>query len=129
MIAATTATLAQPDAAASAEIFDRMAEQARQQVQGHSIEQVGAAMLDKLDGFVERTRRSEERVQTKAADMANPSRESPPSTGSQPADGDDRVNRALDSMRQMFDRSIETQLVVRAATQLSGAANTLVRGQ
>jgi hypothetical protein len=40
-----------------------------------------------------------------------------------------QMDRVIQSLGMMFDYSIETQLVVRGATQVSGAANTLLRGQ
>jgi hypothetical protein len=52
--------------------------------------------------------------------------------GPQPARGavdGQQMNRVIQALGMMFDYSIETQLVVRGATQVSGAANTLLRGQ
>ncbi len=40
-----------------------------------------------------------------------------------------QMERVIDSLGMMFDHAIETQLVVRGATQIAGAANTLLRGQ
>ena len=52
--------------------------------------------------------------------------------GPQPAKGavdGQQMNRVIQALGMMYDYSIETQLVVRGATQISGAANTLLRGQ
>jgi hypothetical protein len=52
--------------------------------------------------------------------------------GPQPAPGSvdgQQMNRVIQALGMMFDYSIETQLVVRGSTQVSGAANTLLRGQ
>jgi len=52
--------------------------------------------------------------------------------GPQPAkagvDGQ-QMERVIQALSMVFDYSIETQLVVRGATQMAGAANTLLRGQ
>lgn len=40
-----------------------------------------------------------------------------------------QMEKVIQSLGMMFDHSIETQLVVRGTTQVSGAANTLLRGQ
>lgn len=40
-----------------------------------------------------------------------------------------QMDRVVQALGMVFDYSIETQLVVRGATQVSGAANTLLRGQ
>lgn len=52
--------------------------------------------------------------------------------GPQPAKGavdGQQMERVIQALSMVFDYSIETQLVVRGATQVSGAANTLLRGQ
>src|SRR5262245_12147915 len=52
--------------------------------------------------------------------------------GPQPAKGavdGQQMDRVIQALSMMYDYSIETQLVVRGATQTSGAANTLLRGQ
>ena len=105
-----------PDAIQAATQFDRAAEHARRDVHGEGLGQVAGAMLDKLERFVER---AETLSHHGSADRAN---------AAVPV-GDDKMGQAMQSLQSMFDRSIETQLVVRAATQVSGAANTLVRGQ
>lgn len=126
-IAATapTTSVTQLDAAGTAAMFDGMVEQARREAQQPGMAQVTRAVLDKLDGFVERTRLFEQRAEQTPIAPTTPL--SPSTANAKPGDG--QVGRALESLRAMFDRSIETQLVVRAATQVSGAANTLVRGQ
>nr|WP_240998570.1 hypothetical protein [Pseudomonas viridiflava] len=43
--------------------------------------------------------------------------------------GGPQVDRIVQSLGRMFDYSIETQMVVRGATQISGSANTLLKGQ
>ena len=39
-----------------------------------------------------------------------------------------QMDRAIQRLSQMFDYGVEMQIVVRGATQVSGAANTLLRG-
>ena len=43
--------------------------------------------------------------------------------------GEQQVDQIVHSLGKMFDYSIETQMVVRGATQISGSANTLLKGQ
>lgn len=106
-----------PEATAAATLFDRAAEQSRSDMRGNGIDQIAETMLDRLDGFIDRT----ETFGHRADAIGRAGATAPP--------GDDKMGQAMQSLQQMFDRSIETQLVVRATTQLSGAANTLVRGQ
>jgi hypothetical protein len=42
---------------------------------------------------------------------------------------EDRMRSAITALEKMFDHSIEVQMVVRGTTQVSGSANTLLRGQ
>ena len=52
--------------------------------------------------------------------------------GPQPAKGavdGQQMDQVIQALTMMYDYSVETQLVVRGATQISGAANTLLRGQ
>jgi hypothetical protein len=105
-------------------LFDQMVNRAQYEPPRAGLGQVTQSVMDKLDGFVERssllqrTRAPSSTVQNMVPGGAQGS--------STAASG---IEQAMQSMQWMFDRSIETQLVVRAATQVSGAASTLVRGQ
>lgn len=111
------ASASAPDAVQAAAQFDRATEHARRDAHGESLGQVTEAMLGKLEGFVERA----ENFSGHGHIMDRPQAAAPAF--------DDKMGQAMQSLQFMFDRSIETQLVVRATTQVSGAANTLVRGQ
>jgi hypothetical protein len=114
---------------------------------GVSPGQLGQEMITNLMGFFDRSTSMRHRARM-LSDTAPPSQtlmtvahRGPaqqaldPGTlqvGPQPTKGDvnsQQMERVIESLGLMFDYSIETQLVVRGATQISGAANTLLRGQ
>jgi hypothetical protein len=75
---------------------------------------IGEKLLDRLEEFAGRAREF-----SKVAMTEKPA-QSP---------SEERVKSAVQSLEKMFDHSIEVQLVVRGSTQISGSANTLLRGQ
>lgn len=106
--------------------------------------QLGGAMADHLKGFLDRSQTLTER----AGALTSRAPETPPATlvhrgsdatqvalppasdrGAKPGVGEQQIDKVIQSLGMMFDYSIETQMVVRGATQVSGAANTLLRGQ
>lgn len=108
--------------------------------------QLGGAMADHLKGFLDRSESLSSRAQaltSRAPETPNAtlvhrgSDETPvalqPNAGadqaSKPRVGEGQIDKVIQSLGVMFDYSIETQMVVRGATQVSGAANTLLRGQ
>jgi hypothetical protein len=106
--------------------------------------QLGGAMADHLRSFLERSQTLTERSQalTSRAPEKPPAKlvhrgsdatqvALPPAAegGRKPAVGEQQIDKVIQSLGMMFDYSIETQMVVRGATQVSGAANTLLRGQ
>lgn len=117
---------------ASQNLFEHMASQAQGMPHGASPNQIGENLMTRLDGFIDRSRSFAERVEG-----SMPS--SPPVTPMTPAEAASvpapttvegpQVNQLMHSLSLMFDYSIETQMVVRGATQVSGSANTLLRGQ
>lgn len=133
----TPAPEASAKALASQNLFEHMAHQAGSSPAGASPGELGSNLLHNLDGFVERV--NDFARQAKVPDAQAPDRlarvttqEVPPSpdAGDAPsAVGDDKLARVVDSLGRVFDHSIETTMVVRGATQVSGSANTLLRGQ
>jgi hypothetical protein len=114
---------------------------------GASPSQLGENVVTNLKGFFDRSQSMTRRVR-ELADPTPPPRASmtvahrgpaqqalDPSAmrvGPQPAKGavdGQQMDRVIQALSMAFDYSIETQLVARGATQLSGAANTLLRGQ
>ncbi|NWB26658.1 hypothetical protein [Pseudomonas gingeri] len=147
-LAATTATAAAPPAGgqggleASQNLFEHMANSARSGMpEGASPHQIGSNLMERLNGFIDRSRTFAERADA----LSNgPPASSPPVAGpgavssgtassgsAEPAKKvtDQHLDQVVHSLSRMFDYSIETQMVVRGATQISGAANTLLRGQ
>lgn len=110
---------------ASQDLFEVMAMQVRDRHLS-SVGQVGQVVAQYLDGYLERTRLASSRVNDVVSHQAARF-DSPPVASGQ--ESDRRVMTALDALNRMFDYSIETQVVVRSATQVSGAVNTLMRGQ
>ena len=111
----------------SQNLFEAMAMQARDQ-QFMNMGPVGQALAGHLDTYLERTNTFSERVkQISNGEPVYQDKAAPAQAG--PGAGDQRVMTVLQSLSTMFDYSIETQVVVRSATQISGAVNTLLRGQ
>lgn len=119
---------------ASQNLFEHMAESAKGMPQGASPHQIGSNLIERLDGFIDRSRQFSERADAMTHGSA------PSSTGQVPTPeasaaqdvsktGGPQVDRIVQSLGRMFDYSIETQMVVRGATQISGSANTLLKGQ
>jgi hypothetical protein len=108
---------------------------------GASPHQIGEGLMERLNGFIDRSRSFSERADV----LSNgPATASTPAAGSEktfsPAStpgsgepakkvGDQQIDQVVHSLGRMFDYSIETQMVVRGATQISGSANTLLKGQ
>jgi hypothetical protein len=125
-----------------------MAGNAKGMPQGASPHQIGEGLMERLNGFIDRSRSFSERADA----LTNGS---PPGAASVPGDtpaaagadksasaqnhaasgqppkkvGEQQVDQIVHSLGKMFDYSIETQMVVRGATQISGSANTLLKGQ
>jgi hypothetical protein len=114
---------------------------------GASPSQLGQDMIKNLQGFFDRSQLATSRARA-LADPTPPAHAamtlahrgpaqaaldpSAVQVGPQPARGavdGQQMNKVIQALGMMFDYSIETQLVVRGATQVSGAANTLLRGQ
>ncbi|MGY2239438.1 hypothetical protein ACW9ID_30885 [Pseudomonas gingeri] len=150
-LAATTATAAAPPAGgqggleASQNLFEHMANSARSGMpEGASPHQIGSNLMERLNGFIDRSRTFAERADAlgNGPPASNPPVAGPGSANPNAASGstasggeppkkvtDQHLDQVVHSLSRMFDYSIETQMVVRGATQISGAANTLLRGQ
>ncbi|NVZ24407.1 hypothetical protein HX881_02530 [Pseudomonas gingeri] len=150
-LAATTATAAAPPAGgqggleASQNLFEHMANSARSGMpEGASPHQIGSNLMERLNGFIDRSRTFAERADALGngppasnPPVAGPGAASPNAASGSTASGgeppkkvtDQHLDQVVHSLSRMFDYSIETQMVVRGATQISGAANTLLRGQ
>lgn len=119
---------------ASQNLFEHMAETAKGMPQGASPHQIGTNLMERLDGFIDRSRQFSERADAMthgtAPQPASEAASSVKATGDTPGKvGGPQVDQIVQSLGRMFDYSIETQMVVRGATQISGSANTLLKGQ
>ncbi|UQW72068.1 hypothetical protein [Pseudomonas avellanae] len=119
---------------ASQNLFEHMAETSKGMPQGASPHQIGSNLMERLEGFIDRSRQFSERAdaltQGNAPQSASQASTPSASGGQAPGKvGEPQVDRIVQSLGRMFDYSIETQMVVRGATQISGSANTLLKGQ
>jgi hypothetical protein len=124
--------LPEPAAQATQNLFEHMAMTAQGLPQGASPAQLGEGLMQRLDGFLDRSHRFAERASAgvEQTQTFSPVAQAPQTTGAEnklPQDG--QMDKVVTALSRMFDHSIETQMVVRGATQISGAANTLLRGQ
>lgn len=155
-----TASLAAPAAAAmppsggalnaqaSQNLFEHMAGSAKGMPQGASPHQIGEGLMERLNGFIDRSRSFSERAEglqngSAPGAASAPSAPQAVAAGDKPGAaqnlasngeapkkvGEQQVDQIVHSLGRMFDYSIETQMVVRGATQISGSANTLLKGQ
>jgi hypothetical protein len=143
----TTATAALPpsggqvDLQASQNLFEHMTSSAKGMPAGASPHQIGEGLMERLNGFIDRSQNFAKRADALTNGPMAGSAVAPPGTQQRaslpegaPGEsgkkvGDQQVDQIVQSLGRMFDYSIETQMVVRGATQISGAANTLLKGQ
>ncbi|MCA8862733.1 hypothetical protein FQS61_00480 [Halomonas sp. SBBP1] len=119
---------------ASQNLFEHMTQQAGSSLSGTSPSELGSSLLNNLDGFIDRVNNFAQ--QAKTPDVQTPDRlaqvlpQRVPDAGDTPsALEDDKLAQVVDSLGRVFDHSIETTMIVRGATQVSGSANTLLKGQ
>ncbi|WP_423836854.1 hypothetical protein [Stutzerimonas stutzeri] len=99
--------------------------------------QVGENLMQRLNGFIDRSQHFSERASSTSATNQRYTSSSPDYAGQADKSGtvepgktsEAQVDKLMNSLSRVFDYSIETQMVVRGATQISGSANTLMKGQ
>lgn len=122
------------DTLASQNIFEHMTQQAGSSLSGASPSELGSSLLNNLDGFIDRVNNFAQQAKTPGVQtpdrLAQVMPQSVPDAGdTPPALGDDKLAQVVESLGRVFDHSIETTMIVRGATQVSGSANTLLKGQ
>lgn len=124
-------------------LFEHVARQANVLPQGAGPSQLGEKVLQNLQGFFERAGGFADRASRLTQRTTEATSGQLVSLGPNGAGATDlsrtrnskipvdqtQMDKVIQSLGMMFDHSIETQLVVRGTTQVSGAANTLLRGQ
>ncbi|KIP87908.1 MULTISPECIES: hypothetical protein [Pseudomonas] len=113
----------------SQNLFEHMANQAKGMPQGASPNQIGENLMERLNGFIDRSRGFSDAAAVERTPYVS---SSPVDKGAGVEPGkvnEQQIDRLVGSLSRVFDYSIETQMVVRGATQISGSANTLLRGQ
>lgn len=130
-VTASIPTNAAPaEAIASQNLFEHMAGNIQTLPHGASPADLGRTLVDDLKGFVERTGKFAHRANEvpETATQASFKIAVPEKVPARSVE-DQQIARVVESLGTMFDHSIETQMVVRGTTQVSGAVNTLVKGQ
>ena len=112
---------------ASQNLFEHMAVNGQGLAPGSSPAQIGGDLLHRLDGFIERSRSYAD--SSRVAPTGEPIATGPSQAPAAPRVGDGQMAQLASALTRTFDYAIETQMVVRGATQISGSANTLLRGQ
>ncbi|MEP7456714.1 hypothetical protein [Phyllobacterium sp. SB3] len=114
---------------ASQNLFEHMSSNIQTLPHGASPADLGRSLVNDLKGFVERSgkfvNRSNETEKSTPQSFTNTALSGNTSTK---VEGD-AITRVVQELGTVFDHSIETQMVVRGTTQMTGAANTLVKGQ
>lgn len=111
-----------PETLHSQNLFEQLAQRAAATPTPDA--QIGERLLQRLDGFLDRSHAFATQAHAgEQAPAATPPQASP---RQQPASD---VGQLVGNLSRLFDYAIETQMVVRGATQVSGSANTLMRGQ
>lgn len=121
----------------SQNLFEHAAQSSNAASQGITPAELGADIMSNLDGFIERVQHFSDRT----IGLDSPSQTTTggvettqavfneASTDAAGGLNDSHFDRIIESLSNVFDHAIETQMVVRGATQISGSANTLLRGQ
>lgn len=113
-----------PETLHAQNLFEQLAQRAAAAPAPAPDAQLGERLLQRLDGFLDRSHafasQANEGEQVPAATAPQASPRQQPSAD---------VGQLVGNLSRLFDYAIETQMVVRGATQVSGSANTLMRGQ
>lgn len=120
---------------ASQNLFEHMTQQAGSSLSGASPSELGSSLLNNLDGFIDRVNDFGHQARVPDAQASDRFAQvttqgtTPDASDAPSALGDDKLAQVVDSLGRVFDHSIETTMIVRGATQVSGSANTLLKGQ
>ncbi|EJN03660.1 hypothetical protein [Phyllobacterium sp. YR531] len=115
---------------ASQNLFEHMSGTIQTLPHGASPADLGRSLVNDLKGFVERSGKFVNRSNETEKGTSPQSFTSTGSGGNKSAKVEgDAITRVVQELGTVFDHSIETQMVVRGTTQMTGAANTLVKGQ
>lgn len=115
------------------DLFEQMASNANA-AQPNSPGALGGQVLDHMDGYLSRVGSYQSPAITNTADhpdytFSSEKAVAPKDSAEVSSKKDDQMNAVIESLGKTFDYSLETTMVVRGATQTSGSANTLLKGQ
>ena len=119
-------------AQASQNLFEHMASSSKGMPAGAGPNQVGEGLMNRLNGFIDRSQHFSERATSSPGATQASAHNAPVDKAGTVQPGqmnETQVDKLMSSLSRVFDYSIETQMVVRGATQISGSANTLMKGQ
>lgn len=114
---------------ASQNLFEHMSGNIQSLPHGASPADLGRSLVNDLKGFVERSGKFVNRANETEKGTSPQSFTNAGSNSKTPKVEGDAIARVVQELGTVFDHSIETQMVVRGTTQMTGAANTLVKGQ
>lgn len=116
-------------ALASQNLFEHMASTSGTTLQAVTPAELGANIMNKLEGSIERVQNFSSRISenTDAPQVAS----STESMGGEEAGGlgDAQFERMIESFGALFDHAVEARLISTCASQVSGSCTTLLRGQ
>ncbi|MCQ2028423.1 hypothetical protein NAV39_15135 [Pseudomonas zhaodongensis] len=136
--AVATPPVAGQDAMAhvSQNLFEHMASNSKGMPAGAGPNQVGENLMQRLNGFIDRSQHFSERASSTSPTNQRYTNSGPEMTRVDKSGtvepgktSEAQVDQLMSALSRVFDYSIETQMVVRGATQISGSANTLMKGQ
>lgn len=136
--AVATPPVAGQDAMAhvSQNLFEHMASNSKGMPAGAGPNQVGENLMQRLNGFIDRSQHFSERASSTSSTNQRYTNSGPEMTRVDKSGtvepgktSEAQVDQLMSALSRVFDYSIETQMVVRGATQISGSANTLMKGQ
>lgn len=120
-----------PDAGtlAAQNLFEHMAHTSGSSTQAVTPAELGASIIGKLEGTIERVQNFSNRVGGEG-DAAQSVTAGGTTEGNEAeALGDAHFERMIESFSAMFDHAVEARLMASGASQTSGACTTLLRGQ
>lgn len=123
------AALPETGALAPQNLFEHMARTSSSTQQAVTPAELGASVMSKLEGTIERVQNFAGRIGGEF-EAAKPTAAGE-GTGGDKAEalGDAQFERMIESFSAMFDHAVEARLMASCASQTSGACTTLLRGQ
>lgn len=120
------------DTVATQNLFEHVMANSRENISAVTPPELIGNVMDNLGGFLERYQNFSTRDVSSTIQGGEGEAiviDSGKDEKSSSAMDDDKYDKVIESLSTAFNHAIETGLVVRGCTQISGACNTLLRGQ